>query len=321
MITAIPQLAALRTIPIIGSIVAWLDSHATLTGEISPSFEVMVAFEQQQGALEFKEGTGSLGCDLKATLQVNIVPQLSAKAWVGGGGSFTLGVPVTATNPLLRQGELHFQAGAELKASYIFEYTARATFDAGCTYTSAARRGLRERRLDVERHGLAGARIRRGHRAALRAIRKGLRVPKRPADPPGEPADAEVGHGDDPRRQRLPGRLAEDPSGGNGQAPALGPPGHRPSRSCSPPRSPGPSTAARVGARRPWSPPTRGPSSIPSPASTPTGKSSRPGSGSRTPPSRPPSRRPRSCPSSTRVSRSSARSSTRRRRPGGPSPR
>jgi PKD repeat protein len=138
LITAIPQLAALQVIPIIGSIVRWLDSHATLTGEISPSFEVMVAFEQQEGALEFKEGTGKLGCDLKATLQVNIVPQLSAKAWVGGGGSFTLGFPVTATNPLLRQGELHFQAGAELKASYIFEYTAQATFDAGCTYTSAA---------------------------------------------------------------------------------------------------------------------------------------------------------------------------------------
>jgi PKD repeat protein len=138
LITAIPQLAALRAIPIIGSVVSWLDSHATLRGEISPSLEFTAAFEQQSGALEFKEGTGTLGCDLKATLQVQIVPQLSAKAWVGGGGSLTVGVPVTEQNPLLRQGEIRFQAGAELKASYIFEYTAQAVFDAKCTFTPAA---------------------------------------------------------------------------------------------------------------------------------------------------------------------------------------
>ncbi|MGE5276880.1 MAG: PKD domain-containing protein [Acidobacteriota bacterium] len=135
---AIPQLAALQAVPVVGSAIGWLNDHATLTGEISPSLKFTAAFEQMGGALEFKEGTGTLGLDLKATLEIKILEGLSAKGWVGGGGSFTAGVPVTADKPLLRGGEIHFEAGCEFTANYLFNYTATAKYDAKCTWTPVA---------------------------------------------------------------------------------------------------------------------------------------------------------------------------------------
>ena len=135
---AIPQLAALQAAPVIGSAIAWLNGHATLTGEISPSLKFTAAFAQDGGALAFQEGTGTLGLDLKATLEIKIMQGLSAKGWVGGGGSFTAGVPVTDQKPLLRGGEIHFEAGCQFTASYLFNYTATAKYDAKCSWTPVA---------------------------------------------------------------------------------------------------------------------------------------------------------------------------------------
>ena len=135
---AIPQLAALQAVPVVGSAIAWLNGHATLTGEISPSLKFTAAFAQDAGALAFQEGTGTLGLDLKATLEIKIMQGLSAKGWVGGGGSFTAGVPVTDQKPLLRGGEIHFEAGCQFTASYLFNYTATAKYDAKCSWTPIA---------------------------------------------------------------------------------------------------------------------------------------------------------------------------------------
>lgn len=137
-IDAIPQLAALQAVPVIGSAIGWLNDHAKLKGEISPSLKFTASFKQKAGALEFDEGTGTVGLDLKATLEIKILEGLSAKGWVGGGGSFTAGVPVTPEKPLLRGGEIHFEAGCEFTASYIFNYTASAKYDAKCTWTPIA---------------------------------------------------------------------------------------------------------------------------------------------------------------------------------------
>ena len=134
---AIPQLAALEAVPVIGSAINWLNDHATLTGEIDPSLKFTASFAQKGGALEFQEGTGTLGLDLKATIEIKVTDELSAKGWVAGGGSFTAGVPVTDQKPLLRGGEIHFEAGCEFKFDYLLTYTAGAKYDAKCTWTPA----------------------------------------------------------------------------------------------------------------------------------------------------------------------------------------
>jgi PKD repeat protein len=134
---AIPALASLEGIPIIGSGVEWFNKHATLTGEISSKLDLAASFAQRAstGNLEFADGTGTLGLDLGATLAVELVPHLNASGWVSGGGSFTVGVPA----PYLRQGEVHFEAGVGLDFDYLFHYTRTATFDAGCTWTPDTR--------------------------------------------------------------------------------------------------------------------------------------------------------------------------------------
>lgn len=139
LVEAIPQLAALQAVPVIGGVVSWVNDRAKLKGEISPSVKFTANFEQQDGSLAFKEGPGTLGCDLKATLEVSLVEDvIECKAWVGGGGNFTLGLPATVAAPLLRSGELKFEAGAEITFSALLEYAAKATYQAKCTWTPAS---------------------------------------------------------------------------------------------------------------------------------------------------------------------------------------
>jgi PKD repeat protein len=133
-VDAIPQLAALQAVPIIGSVIAWVNDRAKLTGEIKPGITFTASFKQKDGALEFDEGTGKLGCDLKATIKLEIVEHVEASAWVGGGGSFTLGVPVTDEKPLLRGGEIKFEAGAKFEFDYLLNYEAEAKYEAKCSW-------------------------------------------------------------------------------------------------------------------------------------------------------------------------------------------
>jgi hypothetical protein len=138
---AIPQLAALQNTPVLGKPIKWLNEKAQLEGEISPSLGFTAAFQQNlaNGNLDFKDGTGTLGLDLKATLKVPIADdRLKASAWVGGGGSFLLGVPVTTENPFVRQMNIQFQAGAEFKLDYLISYKAKAVYNSKCTWTPQA---------------------------------------------------------------------------------------------------------------------------------------------------------------------------------------
>ena len=132
IVQAIPQLAGLTAVPVIGIPIRWFNERAKLEGELSETFTFVAAFEQMAGDLVFKEGTGQMGLDLKATLKIDIVQdRCTASAWVAGGGSFTLGVPA----PYLREVEAHLQVGAEFKFDYLFDYSAKATLEGKCSWT------------------------------------------------------------------------------------------------------------------------------------------------------------------------------------------
>src|SRR5258708_35110265 len=87
-------------------------------GEISPSLEFTANFSQNgSGGLQFSDGTGTLGLKLNGELNVNLIDNhLTARTWVSGSGAVTMGVP----EPFMRQIDLNFQAGAEVRADAMF---------------------------------------------------------------------------------------------------------------------------------------------------------------------------------------------------------
>jgi PKD repeat protein len=141
---AIPQLASLENTPVIGGAVRWFNQRATLEGSISPSLGLATGFSQRNGNLEFSGGTGTLGLDLKGTLKVNLIDShLSAKGWLAGNGSLTVGVP----DPLMRQLDVGLQAGAELTLDALFSVggfkiggnaSVSASYNVGCTWTQVS---------------------------------------------------------------------------------------------------------------------------------------------------------------------------------------
>jgi PKD repeat protein len=132
IVEAIPVLAAAADWPI----VSWFNESATLTGEISPSLELAASFAQKEdGSLGFRESTGMLGLDLTSTLEVDIIPRLTASAWVAGGGSALVGVP----SPFFRELEINVEAGADLKVDYFFDaWEGRFRCQASCTWTNGS---------------------------------------------------------------------------------------------------------------------------------------------------------------------------------------
>lgn len=132
IVEAIPVLASAADWPI----VSWFNESATLTGEISPSLELAASFAQKEdGSLGFHESTGTLGLDLTATLEVDIIPRLTASAWVAGGGSALVGVP----SPFFRELEIGVEAGADLKVDYFFgAWQGQFRCQASCTWTNGS---------------------------------------------------------------------------------------------------------------------------------------------------------------------------------------
>lgn len=134
ILAAVPALAGAEGWPVVGPVAKGLNEIATLTGEIRPSLGFTSHFDQNElGDLEFSEGTGLLGVDLKATLAVPVTDRINLQAWVAGGGDLTVGVP----EPFLREWDLRFQVGAEIEVDALFDFCAQATFDASCNWTAA----------------------------------------------------------------------------------------------------------------------------------------------------------------------------------------
>ncbi len=122
ILDAVPALSSAESWPVIGGVMKTINQVATITGQLEPQLEFTARFSQgPTGTLEFADGTGALDLDLLATLAIPLdtsVGHVDLRAWVGGGGGFTLGVP----EPLLRELDLRFQTGASL------ELDSRSTF-------------------------------------------------------------------------------------------------------------------------------------------------------------------------------------------------
>jgi PKD repeat protein len=133
---AIPGLRTLEDKPFVGRLIRFFNERATLKGEIGASGSGLWQWKQgTDGKLHFSEGTGTLGFDMKATLQAPIwEKRVSAKAWVSGGGSFGVGVP----DPFLRTAEVHLQAGASLTIDFWRTCNSEATWNLGCTWTPSS---------------------------------------------------------------------------------------------------------------------------------------------------------------------------------------
>jgi len=132
ILDAVPALAGAEGWPVIGGIMGTINDVATLRGELRPSLGLAAHFAQDaSGALVFSNGTGNLGLDMLATLEIPISERIFLRGWVGGGGDFTLGVP----EPLLRELNLRFQTGAEIHVDALFDLCARAELNAECVWT------------------------------------------------------------------------------------------------------------------------------------------------------------------------------------------
>lgn len=124
LIDAIPQLTAFSGLPVLKQI----NEAVRITGQVSPSVALAVVFrEHGDQQIHFDRLTGTFGLDLKATVSARFTDDVKAAAWMGGGGSFTLGLP----EPLFRGGEVHVEAGLTVEV-FFFEVEAIAHYQ--CTY-------------------------------------------------------------------------------------------------------------------------------------------------------------------------------------------
>ena len=130
IVEAIPQLAALSGLPVIGL----FNERATLVGEISPTIGMSAGFKQDDGgSLVFDDGTGTVGLELKATLVADLVPdRITASAWVAGSGDMTLGFP----EPFLREANVHVEAGVEYRLDLLLQvFEGQYRCQASCNWT------------------------------------------------------------------------------------------------------------------------------------------------------------------------------------------
>jgi hypothetical protein len=135
---AIPELRILEGEPIIGELIRWFNSRATLSGEIEPSLDFTARFRQDgTGNLRFDDASGTLALALNATLQVNGgSDRLSARAWVGGRGSSTLLVP---GETFVQNLNVTLEAGVALRLDYIFaSLDWEKTVDYACSWAPGA---------------------------------------------------------------------------------------------------------------------------------------------------------------------------------------
>ncbi len=127
---AIPALKKLEKKKVIGNLIKALNEGVTLVGELSPSLQMQMAFQERLGRLALDNAQGTLGLQMKATAQTQFL-NLTASAWLAGGGSLTIGVP----EPFLRELRLNAQIGAEITIDLLFgSLEPRATLDVNCTW-------------------------------------------------------------------------------------------------------------------------------------------------------------------------------------------
>jgi PKD repeat protein len=140
----IPQIKPITQLPVIGSVIGSILDRAIIRAQLDPGLSLTASWAQNDsGNLEFRNAEGTLSLDLLATLTLDI-DRLTISAWVGGGGSFTLGLP---EDPFVRAAEIHAQLGLGFSLDLIFRIktwfgtitvgdviSKSASLDIGCGY-------------------------------------------------------------------------------------------------------------------------------------------------------------------------------------------
>ncbi len=93
LVDVIPALKAAEGWPVVGRLIRWVNSVATLKATFTPGVEVSTEFVAQGGQLVYNSGQGTASLDARATLGVEACEGLTAEAYGGGKPYVTIQVP------------------------------------------------------------------------------------------------------------------------------------------------------------------------------------------------------------------------------------
>lgn len=89
----IPAAKAAERWPVVGRIVRWVNSIATLKGTFTPGVEITTEFVEENHELVYRSGQGTGSIEGKATLATEVCEGLTAEAYGGGTPYLTIQVP------------------------------------------------------------------------------------------------------------------------------------------------------------------------------------------------------------------------------------
>jgi len=132
LVDVIPAVKAAENWPVVGRIIHWVNSIATLKAALTPGVEAATVFVDESGQLVFESGEGTAGIDGKATLATEVCDGLSAEAYGGGRPYITIQVP---SNPdYLKEVGIDMYYGAGFQAwSFEADYERKIS----CNYPGA----------------------------------------------------------------------------------------------------------------------------------------------------------------------------------------
>ncbi|MBN2393385.1 MAG: DUF11 domain-containing protein [Anaerolineae bacterium] len=139
LVDVIPAVKAAENWPVVGRIIRWVNSIATLKATFTPGVEVNTEFVAQDGQLVYNSGQGTASLDARATLGVEACDGLSAEAYGGGTPYVTIQVP---KNPDYLKGvgiDMYYGAAFEawsFEADY--ERKINCNYPGGCAEVDAA---------------------------------------------------------------------------------------------------------------------------------------------------------------------------------------
>lgn len=125
----IPGIRAAEDWPVVGRLVRWLNSVASVKGTFTPQVEITTEFQEQGGQLQFEQGTGTGAIGAQAELAMEPFEDLTASVYGGGRPYVTIQVP---KNPgYLEEVGIDLFYGATLQA---WEFEAEYERKVNCHY-------------------------------------------------------------------------------------------------------------------------------------------------------------------------------------------
>ncbi|MBN1259919.1 MAG: DUF11 domain-containing protein, partial [Anaerolineae bacterium] len=139
LVDVIPALTTAENWPVVGRIIRWVNSIATLKATFTPGVEVSTEFLAQGGELVYNSGQGTASLDARATLGVEACDGLSAEAYGGGTPYVTIQAP---KNPdYFKDVGIDMYYGATFEAwSFEADYERKINchYPGGCSEVDAA---------------------------------------------------------------------------------------------------------------------------------------------------------------------------------------